>query len=559
MSLTREFQHLRIPLEDILSATKAFDDSNFIGKGGFGKVYAGELLHSEGFSRVAVKRLDRALGQGEPEFWKEIMLLSRYQHENIVSLLGFCDESDERILVFEYLSNRSLDMHLSSTDLSWNQRLHICIGAARGLKHLHDPLGTLQRVLHRDIKSSNILLDENWNAKITDFGLSKFGPANQQYTFLVSNGVGTIGYVDPVYVETGYLSKEADVYSFGVVLFEVLCGKLVFDGGQRRALVPFWRKGYEENMLDTIVAESIMGQISPDCLERFSGVAYRCLRRDRGERPSMAELVTDLEISLQYQVEYEYEKEHGYPRRREEESESDEDSLNHEEETDSDAGENEGEYWEKKLPRDYELLIKMFNIPRAIYTIKKELYSLLHKGILFDEGNKFLRINNDGKKCVLVSARRFLTLDESDDHHWVFHPGNLRFSVVADYHYGKWPEIRCQIKTSILSLGTNYAANLVFRYTKKPNKDLKHLKLMNIKWKTEESSVYSTHNAELTQDNWYKIRMWNFFNHGPNADFDIVIEELSYYDDPIESDLSIQGIEFQPIEMASFKFSFHFI
>ncbi|GKF95687.1 receptor-like protein kinase HERK 1, partial [Tanacetum coccineum] len=108
------------------------------------------------------------------------MMLSRYRHENIVSLLGFCDEDGENLLVYEYLPNKSLDMYLCSSHLSWIQRLHICIGAACGLEYLHNPGGTTHRVLHRDIKSSNILLDENWNAKISDFGLSKFGPANQE-------------------------------------------------------------------------------------------------------------------------------------------------------------------------------------------------------------------------------------------------------------------------------------------------------------------------------------------------------------------------------------------
>ncbi|KAM0029711.1 putative protein kinase RLK-Pelle-CrRLK1L-1 family [Helianthus debilis subsp. tardiflorus] len=149
-------------------------------------------------------------------------VLEGYKHENIVSLLGFCDDSGENILIYEYASKGSLDSYLNNDDLKWIQRLKICIGAARGLAYLHDPNVTHQRVLHRDVKSSNILLDENWNAMIADLGLSKFGPANQQYTFLMSNVVGTIG----LYVETGLLTKESDVYSFGVVLFEVLCGRL---------------------------------------------------------------------------------------------------------------------------------------------------------------------------------------------------------------------------------------------------------------------------------------------------------------------------------------------
>ena len=303
MASIKEFDHLKIPLKDIKSATNNFGPENYIGGGGFGKVYRGELLLSEKLIMVAVKRLDSAVGQGPPEFWKEIMMLSRYKHENLVSLLGFCDEFGENILVYEYLSNKSLDMYLSSKDLTWRQRLDICIGAARGLQYLHDPEGTQQRVLHRDIKSANILLDENWKAKVSDFGLSKFGPANQQFTFLVSNTVGTFGYCDPLYMETGYLTKESDVYSFGVVLFEVLCGRFCIENHDdfRRFLPTLAQKSYREMKLDTIIFNCLRGQISPNCLYTFSTVAYRCLQRACKERPLIGEIVKELETALEYQ------------------------------------------------------------------------------------------------------------------------------------------------------------------------------------------------------------------------------------------------------------------
>nr|XP_043629167.1 uncharacterized protein LOC122600506 isoform X2 [Erigeron canadensis] len=538
MSFMEEIERIRIPFEDIKSATNNFSEINCIGQGSFGKVYKGHLSLINNISQgkrlnnsmVAVKRLYRALGQGDREFLKEFLLFSLDKHENLVSLLGFCDEDGEAILVYEYMSNKSLDLYLSSTRLSWIQRLGICIGAARGINYLHGPSGDGQRrVLHRDIKSSNILLDQAWNAKIADFGLSKLGPAKQQYTFLVSQSVGTLGYVDPIYVETGILTRQSDVYSFGVVLFEVLCGRLSVQNTQEMSdfLPKLVRKQYKENRLDTIIKTGMKEQISPKCLESFSRIAYRCLGRVREDRPTMSEIVKELEIALQYQEEYE------------------------KEESDSD---DEGDFWETKLPQDWKSMITKFNIPRAIYTIKRDLFWLLHKGILFDEGNKFLWINNDGTKCVLISAKRFIELNEGNDHRWVFQHGYSmhllsRFPVVAEYLYGKWHEIRCQIKTSILSRGAMYAANLVFKFSKKPIEDLKHLRLMTIRWKVEESSVYSTHYAEMTHDNWYKIRMWNFMNQGPNADFNINIEELSYYDNPVESGLLIQGIEFQPIEM----------
>ncbi|CAI9260340.1 unnamed protein product [Lactuca saligna] len=262
MSSIEKFAHLRVSLEAIKLATNNFDSSNYISKGGFGKVYKGELVHFGEKVMVAAKRLDTRFGQGTPEFWKEIMMLSRYRHENLVTLLGFCDEGDENILVYEYLPNLSLDMYISSSNLSWIQRLNICIGAARGLEYLHNP-------------------------------------------------VGTIGYCDPLYMDTGFLTKESDVYSFGVVLFEILCGRLCVakHDDNRRFLSKLAQSCYEKKKLQTIVLDCLQEQIYPDCLEIFSRIAYQCLRRERNERPRVAEIVKQLKHALKCQVEYMVEKE----------------------------------------------------------------------------------------------------------------------------------------------------------------------------------------------------------------------------------------------------------
>jgi len=304
MSSIKEFAHLRVSLEAIKLATNNFSDNNYISRGGFGKVYKGELDHFGEKIMVAAKCLDTRFGQGTPEFWKEIMMLSCYRHENLISLLGFCDEGDEKILVYEYLHNRSLDTYLSSPNLSWIKRLNICIGAACGLEYLHNPGGATQRVLHRDIKSSNILLDDDWNAKISDFGLSKFGPANQEFTFLITHAAGTFGYCDPLYVDTGFLTKESDVYSFGVVLFEVLCGRLCIANydDNRRFLSKLAQSCYEEKKMQTIVLNCLQEQIHPNCLEMFSKIAYQCLCRDRNERPLAAEILKQLKDALECQV-----------------------------------------------------------------------------------------------------------------------------------------------------------------------------------------------------------------------------------------------------------------
>ncbi|XP_071689812.1 uncharacterized protein [Rutidosis leptorrhynchoides] len=302
MAHLKQFQHLKIQLQVINSATNNFADENCIGKGGFGKVYQGKIVDSsKGEMTVAWKRLIRAFGQGDPEFWKEIMMLSFYKHENIISLLGYCDDQNEKILAYEYASKRSLDLHLDNDDLTWVRRLNICIGAARGLEYLHAPSETQLRVLHRDIKSSNILLDENWNAKISDFGLSKFGPANQLFTYLVSDAVGTFGYCDPLYAELGFLTKESDVYSFGVVLFEVLCGRLCFGNNKRKPLIGLVRQAYENNVVNELVHDSIKEEIQPGSLKVFTEIAYQCLHRNREERPLMTQIVKALEVALKCQ------------------------------------------------------------------------------------------------------------------------------------------------------------------------------------------------------------------------------------------------------------------
>ncbi|GJT61814.1 protein kinase, ATP binding site-containing protein [Tanacetum coccineum] len=300
----KPFEHLKISLKAIKSATNDFSNGKCIGRGGFGEVYMGEIVHSMGKSVVALKRLNRKHGQGDPEFLMEIIMLSSHKHENIISLLGYCDECGERILVYEYASNECLDKYLLSSELTWARRLNICIGAARGLMSLHNADGAQQRILHRDIKSSNILLDENWNAKISDFGLSKLGPANQQITFVVSsNMAGTHGYCDPQYLKTGVLRKESDVYSFGVVLFEVLSGKVsTFDEYQDSDepwLVRLVRKSCEQNTLDEVIHSTIKDEISSDSLKMFTTIACKCLKTESKDRPLMSEVVKALEDALQ--------------------------------------------------------------------------------------------------------------------------------------------------------------------------------------------------------------------------------------------------------------------
>ncbi|KAJ0721126.1 putative protein kinase RLK-Pelle-CrRLK1L-1 family [Helianthus annuus] len=301
MSSVEEVKHLHIPLQELSDATNGFSDQNIIARGGFGKVYRGVSVKH---GHIAIKMLDPQLGQGDHEFKTEISLLSVYKHENIVSLLGFCDEEGQKILVYNYESNGSLDKHLSSTDLTWIQRLQICLDAANGLQYLHHDVEPQSRILHRDIKSSNILLDENWKAKISDFGLSRIGPANIESTFLISNPCGTYGYIDPEYTTTGYLTQKSDVYSFGVVLFEVLCGRLarvMAYKDERQFLTNLITIHWKNNTLDEIIYSDLQRQINKASLVTFSRIAYQCLKSGN-ERPTMKKVVEQLQKALDNQI-----------------------------------------------------------------------------------------------------------------------------------------------------------------------------------------------------------------------------------------------------------------
>nr|XP_043622433.1 uncharacterized protein LOC122593702 [Erigeron canadensis] len=532
MSAPRRWEHLKMPFEDIKAATNDF--KKCIGSGGYGRVYEGQLSISGKLTMVAVKRLNENLGQGMREFLTELELLSGQNHENIISLLAYCDQGKEKIIVYEYAEHGSFDKYIRRTsdkNLTWLERLTICADAARGLDHLHSHFGEHQAIIHRDIKSANILINDKWVAKISDLGLSKLSLAGLDRSAVISNACGTPGYVEPEYIRSGVVTKQSDVYSFGMVLFEALSGRLCSLKEDDGFLLSgnLAKEYYKENKLDEIVDPRLMEQMSSYSMRKFAAIAYRCLHDDREQRASMDVVKKELEETLRIQVEFEHTK------------------INKKSSKGHDVPKPDS-YWETKLPRDWEVLIKLLDLSEARYTTKKKIFFLLHKGIIFDEGNKVFWINDEEKRCLLISARTFLTAGLPNYPRWVSHY-YLRFSTVAEYYFKEYHDINCQIKTNVLSPGTMYAASLIFKYREQSIRDLERVKLITIKWKMEELSVRSTHTAELIVNNWYKINMWHFIYHGPSAEFDFVIEELSYFEDRMESELLIQGIEFYPIEM----------
>ncbi|KAL7592587.1 hypothetical protein Lser_V15G33722 [Lactuca serriola] len=296
--------HFEFP--EILLATDNFDESLVIGQGGFGKVYKGNVIIGSSLVVAAIKRLDSMSTQGEEEFWAEVQMLSKLRHCHLVSLFGYCNYKEEKILVYEYMPNGTLENHIHKlqTRLSWVQRLKICIGAARGLDYLHTGTGIESGVIHRDVKSSNILLHESWAAKISDFGLSKIGPTNQPSTYVNTLVKGTFGYFDPNYFTTGKLTRKSDVYAFGVVLLEILCRKRAVDRSldeEQWGLVTWAQDSIKEGNLKNIIDYDIRGQISTKCLKEFVQIVERCLLNNPKHRPTMAEVVVNLDSILTLQ------------------------------------------------------------------------------------------------------------------------------------------------------------------------------------------------------------------------------------------------------------------
>jgi serine/threonine protein kinase len=232
-------------------------------------------------------------------------MLSQLRYLHLVSLIGYCNDGDGMILVYDYMARGSLRDHLYGTDnpsLPWKQRLKICIGAARGLNYFHTDAKHM--VIHRDVKTTNILLDEKWVAKVSDFGLSKIGPNNMSKTHVSTVVKGSIGYMDPEYYRLQQLTEKSDVYSFGVVLCEVLCARspLLRTVEKNQVSLAQWvSESYRKKMLNQIVDPFLKGEITPECLNNFGEMAVNCLLDDGIKRPSMNEVACGLELALQMQ------------------------------------------------------------------------------------------------------------------------------------------------------------------------------------------------------------------------------------------------------------------
>ncbi|KAK6785519.1 hypothetical protein RDI58_018974 [Solanum bulbocastanum] len=292
-SFTEEFE---IPLFDLSTITKATDNFSVnrkIGEGGFGPVYKGILEKGQ---EIAVKRLSKTSTQGEDEFKNEVVYIAKLQHRNLVKILGCCIEGEEKMLIYEYLSNGSLDSFIfggrQSRILDWSERFHIINGIARGLVYLHQD--SQLRIIHRDLKANNILLDNDMNAKISDFGIARFHEEDGNEA-MTNRVIGTYGYLSPEYALYGLYSVKSDVYSFGILVLEIVTGKSnrrFSPSNLNRSLIGHaWelnKEGRSIELLDERVGDSCS---TPQEVVRSIGVGLLCVQERPDDRPSMSSVL----------------------------------------------------------------------------------------------------------------------------------------------------------------------------------------------------------------------------------------------------------------------------
>ncbi|KAL7173397.1 hypothetical protein ACSBR2_032791 [Camellia fascicularis] len=288
-------------------STRNFRPDSVLGEGGFGSVFKGWIDENSLTASkpgtgtvIAVKRLNQEGFQGHKEWLAEVNYLGQFYHPHLVKLIGYCLEDEHRLLVYEFMPRGSLENHLFRRGsyfqpLSWSLRLKVALGAAKGLAFLH---GAETKVIYRDFKTSNILLDSNYNAKLSDFGLAKDGPTGDK-SHVSTRVMGTHGYAAPEYLATGHLTARSDVYSFGVVLLEMLSGRRAVDKNRpsgEHNLVE-WAKPYLANKrkIYRVLDNRLEGQYTLDVAYKAANLGLRCLSTEPKCRPNMDEVVKELE------------------------------------------------------------------------------------------------------------------------------------------------------------------------------------------------------------------------------------------------------------------------
>nr|XP_043608996.1 uncharacterized protein LOC122580917 [Erigeron canadensis] len=508
--------NLQISLEAIKLGTQNFNDYNCIGKGRFWRLYGGEILFESSTVRTPIVAKRFASDEGNSQFMRELKILFECKHKNIVGLVGYCKEMGEKIIVCEHASNGTLDKHLDNPDLTWMKRLKIGLDVARGLEYLHTGGITKDtRILHRDIKSSSILLDVDWRAKLSNFEEFSYDMERKMLKHIDDdNAYGSLSYLDPRYKKWGFFDKWSDLYSLGVVLLEMMLGRLTCV------------EEIEEFSLakvDERIFEGIKEQIVPRSLDVYSAI----------------ELVEQLTLALAYQGDY--------------------------------------EIWRPKLPMDYEKLLYMSGVP-IISGRFKDVYDMLCDGFLFQEGKLWFSLWSDGKRNVMISAKRFSYINHGSckirvvpkarSSHYIIKNGKFsmeipcgqkltpiqtrkwrsnrksRFQVVAKMLDVSNLKVQIKIKPQLLLPGDNYGVHLVFKFREPGNCLAKHM-YVNLKYKRGSDNLHSDF-ATWREDGWMMIELGQILNYKEDTEFEVLLESFSR--SFCGSSVYIEGIEFRTIE-----------
>ncbi|XP_042485170.1 proline-rich receptor-like protein kinase PERK1 isoform X2 [Macadamia integrifolia] len=296
-----DFSMFTFTYEELAMATNDFSETNLLGEGGFGYVHRGILQNGK---EVAVKQLKDGSSQGEREFQAEVEIISRIHHRHLVSLVGFCIAGAQRMLVYEFVPNKTLEFHLHGEGrptMDWTTRLKIALGSAKGLAYLHEDCNP--KIIHRDIKAANILLDFNFEAKVADFGLAKV--ISDAHTHVCTRVMGTFGYMAPEYASSGKLTDKSDVFSFGVMLLELITGrrpvisvKSFMDEGLVDWARPMLMRALEDGNYDTLVDSKLQKDYDSFEMGNMIACAAACVRHSAHLRPRMSQVIHALEKDI---------------------------------------------------------------------------------------------------------------------------------------------------------------------------------------------------------------------------------------------------------------------
>ncbi|XP_076956610.1 uncharacterized protein LOC143631871 [Bidens hawaiensis] len=494
---------LQISLKDIELATEKFSQKNYCGSGRYWKAYKGKLPHAA----IVANRWDSKFND---QFRTELDILFKRKHKNIISLVGFCNETNEKIIVYEHMSKGSLNIYLKDSNLRWIKRLKICIDVASALEFLHGGDVTLKKVVHRDIKSHGILLNDNWDAKISNFELSTFDSSNQEMEHITDDA-----YLDPQYKQG--LTEKSDIYSLGVVLVEILSGRLARVEGHEdnsQFLGSLAKHHYDQGKLDQMVFEDMKKQIVEQSLTTFADIAYQCLDEYEHMRPQASEVVIQLKKALEFQ----------------------EDS----------------EIWEPKLPRAYKEIIRLSGTSE-IYN-KKDIYVKLSEGIHLPKDKVWFILSDNGELNKMVSATAANFSYKNRESHKCRSIHISRFWKVAKMLDISNLKIQVTIDNRFLSPDVIYGIYLIFKFSDPRIFSHKQRLYVNLKYKNGTDTLNS-YFATWRDEEWMMIELHRFSNHKEGVSFTFLLESFSRYY-CTNGAIYVEGIEFRAIKKASQKILF---